>query len=53
MLDDNRQAWDLQSDGRYVQRRPAEGEAERATQPLLMERTLARAPLSRIPAAHR
>ena len=43
MLEDNRQAWDLHSDGRYVQRRPAEGEAERATQPLMMARTLARA----------
>ncbi len=43
MLDDNRQAWDLQGDGRYVQRLPAEGETERASQMLLMERTLARA----------
>ena len=43
MLDDNRQAWDLLSDGRYVQRRPAEGEAERASQVLTMERTLTRA----------
>jgi len=43
MLRDNRQAWDLQSDGRYVQRRPAEGEAERASQVTLMARTLARA----------
>ena len=42
MLDDNRQAWDLQSDGRYVQRLPAPDETERATQSLLMERTLAR-----------
>ena len=42
MLDDNRQAWDLGPDGRYVQRRPAEGEAERATQALTMQRTLAR-----------
>ncbi len=37
MLRDNRQAWDMQSDGRYVQRRPAEGEEERGTQQLLME----------------
>jgi polyphosphate kinase len=42
MLSDNRQAWDLNSDGRYVQRRPAEGETERATQVRLMERALAR-----------
>jgi polyphosphate kinase len=32
MLEDNRQAWDLQPDGRYTQRHPAPGEAERATQ---------------------
>jgi hypothetical protein len=32
MLLDNRQAWDLGADGRYVQRRPAPGEEERATQ---------------------
>jgi polyphosphate kinase len=43
MLQDNRQAWDLQRDGRYVQRVPAEGEAERASQVTLMARTLARA----------
>jgi polyphosphate kinase len=42
MLSDNRQAWDLNSDGRYVQRRPTEGETERATQVRLMERALAR-----------
>lgn len=42
MLSDNRQAWDLNSDGRYVQRRPADGETERATQARLMERALAR-----------
>jgi polyphosphate kinase len=43
MLEDNRQAWDLGSDGRYAQRRPAEGEAARPTQALTMQRTLARA----------
>ncbi|MGY6216698.1 polyphosphate kinase 1 [Methylolobus aquaticus] len=42
MLDDNRQAWDLGADGRYVQRRPADGEPERPTQALTMQRTLAR-----------
>jgi polyphosphate kinase len=30
-LDDNRQAWDLQADGSYVQRMPAAGEEEVAT----------------------
>ena len=34
-LDDNRSAWDLHADGRYVQRRPAEGEAERGLQQIL------------------
>jgi len=38
MLEDNRQAWDLQADGNYVQRRPAEGEDERASQRILVER---------------
>ncbi|WP_333686808.1 polyphosphate kinase 1 [Methylococcus capsulatus] len=37
LLNDNRHAWDLQSDGRYLQRQPAEGEPERAAQALLME----------------
>ena len=36
-LTDNRQAWDLRSDGTYVQRRPAEGEEERATQRTLLD----------------
>jgi polyphosphate kinase len=34
-LADNRQAWDLRADGTYVQRRPDEGEAERATHRIL------------------
>ncbi|MEP6591256.1 MAG: RNA degradosome polyphosphate kinase, partial [Gemmatimonadota bacterium] len=38
MLEDNRQAWDLQPDGRYVQRTPAPGETERGTQQLLIMR---------------
>jgi polyphosphate kinase len=38
MLQDNRQAWDLNSDGRYAQRKPAPGEEERATQRILVER---------------
>jgi polyphosphate kinase len=36
MLEDNRQAWDLQPDGTYMQRRPAEGEPERSAQVMLM-----------------
>jgi len=38
---DNRQAWDLQSDGTWRQRQPAEGEKERAAQQMLVERTRA------------
>ena len=37
MLADNRQAWDLQSDGHYVQRRPANNGAEQSSQQILME----------------
>jgi polyphosphate kinase len=37
MLADNRQAWDLQPDGRYVQRHPAQGSPEQNSQVLLME----------------
>jgi polyphosphate kinase len=37
MWDDNRQAWELQADGTYVQRRPPSPEAERATHRLLIE----------------
>lgn len=40
MLADNRQAWDLQPDGRYIQRRPAEGAAEQNSQKILMEQAL-------------
>jgi hypothetical protein len=32
MLEDNRQAWDLDADGRYTQRRPGSGEPLRACQ---------------------
>jgi polyphosphate kinase len=38
MLADNRQAWEMRSDGSYVQRRPAPGEAERGSQGILMEK---------------
>jgi len=37
MWEDNRQAWDLQPDGTYRQRMPAEGEEERATHRRLLE----------------
>ncbi len=43
MLADNRQAWDLQPDGTYLQRRPAPGHKERGTQQILMERARATA----------
>ncbi|HEY9764136.1 MAG TPA: polyphosphate kinase 1 [Trichocoleus sp.] len=39
-LEDNRQAWELQSDGRFLQRQPAEGEPERGTHALMKARTL-------------
>jgi polyphosphate kinase len=37
LLADNRQAWDLQPDGRYVQRRPSAGNPEQSSQKILME----------------
>lgn len=37
MLSDNRQAWELKSDGTYVQRKPAEGEEAQSTHVILME----------------
>ena len=39
-LEDNRLAWDLHSDGQYVQRKPAPGEAERNYHDILMARAL-------------
>lgn len=42
MLKDNRQAWILNSDGTYSQKLPEEGEEERGTQSLLMNRTIQR-----------
>ncbi len=36
MWRDNRQAWELASDGSYTQRSPEPGEEERATHPMLM-----------------
>ncbi|NJN37640.1 MAG: polyphosphate kinase 1 [Acaryochloridaceae cyanobacterium CSU_3_4] len=40
MLTDNRQAWDLQPDGQYVQRHPAPDEPERSTHQRLMQRAI-------------
>ncbi len=37
-LTDNRQTWELQPDGAYVQRRPTEGSPEKSAQNILMER---------------
>ncbi len=37
MLADNRHAWDLQPDGRYIQRRPTDGSPEQSSQKIFME----------------
>jgi polyphosphate kinase len=37
MLADNRQAWDMQSDGSYIQRRPHHVNDEQSTQQILMD----------------
>jgi polyphosphate kinase len=37
MLADNRQAWELQPDGSYIQRHPADGTREQCAQKILME----------------
>jgi polyphosphate kinase len=37
MLADNRQAWDLQPDGTYIQRQPQDGAAEQSAQVILMQ----------------
>ncbi|BAY24661.1 polyphosphate kinase [Calothrix sp. NIES-2100] len=37
MLADNRQAWELQSNGSYIQRHPRKHEPERSSQKILME----------------
>jgi polyphosphate kinase len=36
MLADNRQAWELQSDGSYVQRHPSDDNAEQSAHTMLM-----------------
>jgi polyphosphate kinase len=40
MLADNRQAWDLQPDGRYIQRRSAANSPQSSSQKILMEMAL-------------
>ena len=40
-LKDNRQAWEMQPDGTYIQRHPQQGEPARSTQKILMEQALA------------
>jgi polyphosphate kinase len=45
-LSDNRQAWDLQADGQFIQRRPAEGEPERSVHQLLMQTAVQSSQLS-------
>jgi polyphosphate kinase len=40
MLADNRQAWDLQPDGRYIQRRPAPNTPQSSSQKIFMEMAL-------------
>lgn len=42
MLSDNRQAWILNEDGSYSQKRPADGEEEKGTHALLMNKTIQR-----------
>ncbi len=37
LLSDNRQAWDLQADGQYIQRRPTENSPELGSHKILME----------------
>jgi polyphosphate kinase len=46
MLSDNRQAWELQSDGSYIQRRPPSKEQESSTHVILMEKVLKSAGIS-------
>lgn len=40
-LEDNRQAWEMQPDGTYIERLPSEDEPSRSTQTILMEQALA------------
>ncbi|MEY3826295.1 MAG: hypothetical protein RLZZ148_1109 [Cyanobacteriota bacterium] len=40
-LADNRQGWDLQPDGSYIQRHPGENGIEKSAQALFMEKAIA------------
>jgi polyphosphate kinase len=42
ILNDNRQVWTLQENGSYIQRVPIEGEPERGTHLILMQKTIQR-----------
>ncbi len=42
LVNDNRQAWYLNGDGTYTQRSPRDGEEERGTHALLMQKTIQR-----------
>ncbi len=46
LLADNRQAWELQPDGSYIQRKPQKGEPELSSQVILTEMALSSASLS-------
>ncbi len=41
LMADNRHAWDLQSDGTYIQRQPTADEEERSAQVILMQKAIA------------
>ncbi len=41
-MDDNRQAWEMRSDGTYEQRQPKKGEPNRSTHKIMMKKALAR-----------
>ena len=51
-MNDNRQAWDMQSDGSFIQRRPPEGAAERGTHQVLMALTRQRSTTTVTPRTH-
>ena len=51
LLSDNRQAWDLHSDGTWVQRHP-DADNERATHTLLLGDSWGRTPASRVEGPH-
>lgn len=42
ILKDNRQAWVLQEDGSYIQKTPVDGEEERGTHSIIMNKTIQR-----------